>query len=158
MIQVVMFDLGGTLIDANRLPFPDVAEALTAIGRQHTKTCLVSDFIEGLSPDEAMTQYLAILETAGLRSFFEPVEERVTLSNHAGVGKPDALIFSKALERLRAAAVPFADCLLITEDARHIRTVSRVLKMKTLQFGADFTDWADAPSRISALAAEADTK
>ena len=151
MIQVIMFDLGGTLIDADYQAFPHAAEALGAINRRGTKSCLVSDYAMELSPAKAMKEYLAILDGAGLRSYFEPVRERVTLSNHAGVTKPDRRVFKKALARLGAASTPFPECLLITENAGHIQSVRGELKMQALQFGVDFSDWAEALSKIGAL-------
>jgi hypothetical protein len=50
MIRVVMFDLGGTLVDNDRRPFPHVTDALTAIAAFKTadgkllRSCLVSDY------------------------------------------------------------------------------------------------------------------
>jgi FMN phosphatase YigB (HAD superfamily) len=49
MIRVVIFDLGMTLIDGNRRPYPHVEDALRAIARLRTadgkplRSCLVSD-------------------------------------------------------------------------------------------------------------------
>src|SRR6266511_3395708 len=50
MIRVVMFDLGRTLVDETRRPFPHVEDALAAIAEFKTEdgkplqSCLVSDF------------------------------------------------------------------------------------------------------------------
>src|SRR5262249_19065641 len=50
MIRVVMFDLGGTLVDNDRRPFPHITDALTAIVAFKTadgkplRSCLVSDY------------------------------------------------------------------------------------------------------------------
>lgn len=150
MISVVMFDLGETLIGANGQPFAHVPEALTAIGKMNVKSCLVSDFDMHVSVAAAMTQYLKVLDKAGLRQFFEPVNQRVTLSNHAKASKPAAKVFKKALQRLGTASTPFADCLFITENAAHIEAARNELKMKGLQFGVDFTDWSEVPAKISA--------
>jgi FMN phosphatase YigB (HAD superfamily) len=151
MIKVVMFDLGQTLIDeASRQPFPHAVEALTAITKAHPapKTCLVSDFKMELTPAKAMKEYVAILEAAGLRSFFEPVQKRVTLSNHAGTLKPSRKIFEKALQRLGVPATPFKHCCFITENAAHIKAVREKLHMQAFQFGVDFTDWAEVPAML----------
>jgi hypothetical protein len=170
MIRVVMFDLGMTLVDAELHPFPHVTDALTAIADFKTgdgkplRSCLVSDFTMPTQPvtDAKIAalseEYLAILNRTGLRRFFEPVNERVTLSCHAGVTKPNAKIFKKALERL-AAMVPLQDCLLVTEDASHVDEARTTLKMKALQFRSaassqfDFDDWAEAPALIANLVA-----
>src|SRR2546423_14138334 len=121
MIKVVMFDLGQTLIDdVQQRPFPHVIDALKAINASSApKTCLVSDFNMDFTPARAMKEYLAVLDAAGLRKFFEPVQKRVTLSNHAAAVKPSRKIFKKALERLGLPATPFKDCCFITESAAH---------------------------------------
>jgi hypothetical protein len=158
-----MFDLGQTLIDGADQPFPHVKEALRAISGFTTergsalRSCLVSDFNMATPPVTAakvnglFNEYLSVLDGTGLRSFFEPVKKRVTLSTHAGVFKPDRRIFEKALQRLGASSVPLEDCLLITENADHVRKVRRQLRMKALQFQVDFDDWAEAPELIAHL-------
>jgi hypothetical protein len=142
-----------------------VKEALTAISElvaedgTPLRSCLVSDFTMPAPPVTAskittlFNQYLAILDGTGLRPFFEPVNQRITLSTHAGVGKPDRRIFEKALSRLGAPPVDFPDCLLITEDAGHIEKVRTQLHMQTLQFQVDFSDWSEAPELVADLAA-----
>ena len=170
MIKVVMFDLGGTLIDDARQPFPHVNDALTAIAEFKTtdgealRSCLVSDFTMPSAPVTAakitalFNEYLDILEETGLRSFFEPVGKRVTLSTQAGEVKPDRKIFEKALQRLGADA-ELEECLLITENAAHINKARTALHMQTLQFGSagagqpDFDDWAEAPALVAKLVA-----
>jgi hypothetical protein len=152
MIKVVMFDLGQTLIDdVQQRPFPHVIDALRAINaRSALKTCLVSDFKMDLTPARAMKEYLAILDAAGLRKFFEPVQKRVTLSNHAAALKPSRKIFEKALKRLGLPAIPFSDCCFITENPDHIKAAREELQMQAFQFGVDFQDWADVPKLLSA--------
>ena len=163
MLKVVMFDLGQTLIDDANRPFPHVREALTAISDftiesgTPLRSCLVSDFTMASPPATAakvtalFNQYLTILDGTGLRPFFEPVKKRVTLSTHAGVGKPARKIFEKALQRLRASTVSLEDCLLITENADHIQQVRTQLHMQALQFQVDFDDWVEAPALIAQL-------
>jgi FMN phosphatase YigB (HAD superfamily) len=165
MLRVVFFDLGNTLVDAARQPFPHVKQALTAISSlaaadgSPLRSCLVSDFTLAPPPVTAakvtalFNEYLAILDTTGLRPFFEPVDNRVTLSTHANALKPDRKIFDKALQRLGASAVPFDECLLITEEPAHIQAVRTKLHMHALQFKLDFDDWALAPGLIANLAA-----
>src|SRR5262245_8198152 len=130
MIKVVMFDLGMTLVDKHRHPFPHVEDALAAITSFKTgdgrplRSCLVSDFEMPEAPVTAarvnalFKKYLATLDGTGLRPFFEPVKKRVTLSSQAGVEKPDRKIFEKALQRL-GATVALEECLLITEAPAH---------------------------------------
>ena len=170
MIRVVMFDLGSTLVDNDVHPFAHVEDALTAISDFKTAdgkpllSCLVSDFTMPPAPVTdakvagLFNEYLAILDATGLRPFFEPVNERVTLSTQAGVKKPDRKIFETALQRL-GAGVGLEECLFITEDAVHIEKARDVLKMGTLQFRSggssqfDFDDWAEAPALIANLVA-----
>ena len=103
-----MFDLGLTLIDADRRPFPNAREALATIaglkaGGKPLRSCLISDFTMPTPPvtkakiNALFEEYLGVLGGAGLRSFFEPVAKRVTLSTHAGVNKPHRAIFETAL-------------------------------------------------------------
>jgi hypothetical protein len=110
--------------------------------------CLVSDFTmpQPRTPQAiaaAFQDYLAILDRVGLRAFFEPVDERVTLSTHAGVNKPDRRVFETALQRAKVSA-SIQEALFITEDAGHVRAC-RAMGMTALQFGADFHDWTSAP-------------
>jgi beta-phosphoglucomutase-like phosphatase (HAD superfamily) len=162
MFRVVMFDLGLTLVDSQYRPFAGVEEALTEISRLRTaegdplKSCLVSDFEMASPPMTKVTalfnEYLVILERSGLRRFFEPVDERVTLSTHAEALKPDRRIFDKALQRL-GMIVPLPNCLFITENSTHIERARNDLNMHVLQFGAGspfgFDDWREAPALIA---------
>ena len=164
MVRVVLLDLGGTLVGPEG-PFPHVEEALTALTEldgstgEPLLTALVSDFPAAEPPTPEGTQrrfaeYLALLDGFGLRSFFEPVERRVTLSTHAGVQKPDRRVYELALRRLGTDAT-LADCLVITEDAGHI-AACRALGMQTLRFGGDFDDWSQAPARVRTTVDPAD--
>ena len=166
MIKVLMFDLGDTLIDAQRRPFAQVREALAAIAQLKTaagkplRSCLVSDFPLAAPPATPtkvaarFAQYLAVLNETGLRPLFEPVTKRVTLSTHVGVMKPDRAVFEKALRRLGVAAT-LEECLLVTEDAGHVKAARGALHMQALRFrppgaaAGDFADWADAPALIA---------
>jgi hypothetical protein len=168
MIHVVMFDLGGTLVDQNRRPFPHAKSAVEAIsgfkaaGGKRLKTCLVSDFDLADPPatpakiKAIFVRYLAVLDETGLRPLFEPAAQRATLSTHAGVMKPDRKVFETALKRLKFGG-SLKECLLITEDAGHIAHARGALGMQALRFGGSgnggFSDWADAPALVAALAA-----
>src|SRR5262245_14997981 len=145
-VRVVMFDLGLTLIDENRRPFPFVEQALASIqgfvaGGRPVKTCLVSDFTMPAAPPtpakiKALFQEsLHLPEPAGLRPFFEPVQKRTTPSAHAGALKPDAKVFKKALQRLGSTA-PLSACLFITENAAHVDAARHQLGMRALLFRA----------------------
>lgn len=167
MIRAVMFDLGMTLVDAQRTPFPGVAPALQAISKLKTargralQFSLVSDFDMPASPvtaaaiREIFSRYLEILDGTGLRPHFEPVRRRVTLSTHAGVFKPDRRVFELAAKRLRLTNLTLGQCLLVTENPQHIAAARDGLDMAALQFAppgtapADFSHWNDAPDLVS---------
>jgi FMN phosphatase YigB (HAD superfamily) len=166
VVRVLLFDLGGTLVDAER-PLPHVTDALTALNEldgstgEPLQTALISDFPAGIPATQdgveaSFAEYLAILDRTGLRRFFEPVERRVTLSAHAGVRKPDRRVYELALARLGSDAT-LADCLVITEDGGHVEACRR-LGMLALQFGADFDDWVQAPELVRRLVDPADAE
>jgi hypothetical protein len=155
MISVLLLDLGDTLV-AKGSVLPHVPEALSAIAQFKTGTgkplrsALVSDY------DGPLEDYVKLLDGFGLRRFFEPVDERVTLSSIAGARKPERKIFEKALERLQSK-VPFSECLFITEDRGRV-AACRQFGMKALRFdsdgtGGDFADWSEGPLLIAHLIA-----
>ena len=157
MIKALLLDLGGTLMVDGEI-LPGVPQALRVIEEFKIEdggplvTCLVSDFEmpEPRTPeaiDAAFKAYLKILDGVDLTHFFEPVDERITLSTHAGVNKPARIVFEMALQRAKVDA-SLEEALFITEDASHV-AASRKLGMAALQFGVDFVDWADAPLLIA---------
>jgi FMN phosphatase YigB (HAD superfamily) len=160
MIKALLLDLGDTLYDtAAKKPFPGVEDALAklmalkAADQKPMVMCLVSDYTmpEPSTPEAiaaTFAEYLRVLDKTHLRGFFEPVDERVTLSTHAGVRKPGAEVFKTALKRAGIHCT-LRDTLFITENTEHIRVCRDELHMKTLQFGLDFTSWSDAPKLIS---------
>lgn len=164
-IRILMLDLGDTLVHEGAA-LPHAAEALevlakfTTAGGKPLAICLVSDYTLPAAPGEVQAdfkEYLTLLEGFGLRSYFEPVDKRVTLSTHAGVYKPDRRIFELAIKRLGLKA-KLSECLFITEEKTHIAAASD-LGMATLTFGTPkgFTDWAEGPllvaGKITGLAA-----
>jgi hypothetical protein len=162
MIRILMLDLGDTLIK-NDAVLPHVPEALEVLSKFETPSgatlvlSLVSDFTMPTPPstpqkvNAIFKEYVATLTQLHLKKFFEPVERRVTLSTHAGVFKPDPLIFKKALQRLRMR-LELTECMFITENAVHV-AACRKLRMTALHFApnGDFNDWSQAPLLITNL-------
>ncbi len=160
MIRALLLDLGDTLIDTHddNKPFAGVRDALGALQKLETENhaplvlCLVSDFTMPEPRTEAaiaaaFADYLEVLDQTGLRSFFEPVDGRVTLSTHVGFMKPDARVFEAALKRAKLDA-PITEAMFITENAGHV-AACRTLGMTALQFGVDFEAWSAAPALIA---------
>ena len=159
MIKALLLDLGDTLFDTvKKTLFPGVEDALRVLQTFETQdgkplfTGLVSNYTmpEPRTAEAIATlfaEYLQILDEIGLRSFFAPAEQRVTLSTTVGVRKPDKAIFEAALAR-GGIAGSLADVLFITEEADHI-AACRKLGMTALQFGLDFKAWSAAPLLIA---------
>lgn len=157
MIRVLMLDLGGTLVSENPLQvLPGVPQALAALNGLATASgaplavCLVSNY-RPTAEEVAATfqQYLGLLTNLGLTAYFQPVNQRVTLSTHTATWKPDRRVFELAVQRLGITA-SLDECLLITEDAGHI-AAARSYGMKALRFGVDFQDWTAAPAAVANL-------
>jgi len=167
VIRILMLDLGGTLIrETDLAPFPGVEKALAALALfvdaqgAPLERCLVSNYPAQLPvPAERLPatfqEFLALLPPA-IRTSFEPVERRITLSAHAGVAKPRPEVFAKAIERLGVSA-GLPECLFVTEQKAHVDRC-RELGMAALWFGgnttppapgSDFADWAEAPLLIA---------
>src|SRR3954470_9443089 len=139
-MKVILFDLGKTLTDQNKL-LPGALETLQAIKSvrdakgQVPALALVSDFTMPATPDQIpgiQQEYYAILEELGIRQFFEPVAQMVTLSTEVGVGKPDKKIFKTALEKV-GKNLKFLDAMFITEDKPHVLK-ARQFGMKAIHF------------------------
>jgi FMN phosphatase YigB (HAD superfamily) len=163
MIRVVMLDLGDTLTDGTQ-PLPFVLDCLDALSRFETSDgkllqyCLVSDyhlaspFTEG-AVAERFSEFLEVIERLGLRSSFEPVNQRITLSSHVNAFKPDPRVFTKALDRMGSDA-GFEDCLFITENRMHISACAE-MGMSTIPFGygaaqeGGFDSWPEGLILIS---------
>ncbi|MGY1617396.1 M20/M25/M40 family metallo-hydrolase [Geodermatophilus sp. SYSU D00691] len=130
---MVLFDLGGTLEEGDVLR-PGAVETLQAIadlrigGRRAVLLALLSDFTMSDDPDEVPAierEYYAILDGLGIRSFFEPVDRRVTLSTRVGVPKPAPAMFRAAVAKAEPA-LGFRDVLFVTENAEHVRAARRL--------------------------------
>jgi FMN phosphatase YigB (HAD superfamily) len=141
-MKVVLFDLGNTLEDQDAdVLLPGALETLQAIqamrapGGEAAALALVSGFDMPDNPDELLIirqRYFEILDKLGIRSFFEPVEERVRLSSEAGVFKPDEKIFRAAIEKIDES-LRFRDVVFITENKGHV-IAARHLGMSAIHF------------------------
>jgi FMN phosphatase YigB (HAD superfamily) len=124
-MTTVLFDLGDTLIDGAQHLLPGALELLTAASKMvdpagdTVELALVSDF------DDDPQEYYAILDDAGLASWFDPLPQRVTLSVEVGVYKPDAAIFRAAVDKI-SNGLPFDHAVFITENPQHV-LAARVL-------------------------------
>jgi FMN phosphatase YigB (HAD superfamily) len=139
-MKIVLFDLGKTLEDRGLL-LPGAHDTLQAIqamqgpGREVAVLALVSDFNMPTRPEQIPTlqqQYYEILDQLGIRSFFEPVAERVTLSTAVGVVKPDERIFRAVIAKINAGLC-FQDVIFITENRTHV-VAAHHLGMRALHF------------------------
>src|SRR5262245_15434317 len=118
MIRVIMID-GDTLFKDDRV-FPHAPQALEVLSRFETRgkplvVSLVSNYEMPSAPakiNEIFNKYVATLDELRLKEFFEPVEQRITLSTHAGVLIPDARFFRKAIQRLRLR-IELDECLFV---------------------------------------------
>lgn len=139
-MRVVLFDLGNTLEHRGAL-LPGALETLGGIrdtldpeGRPAV-LALASDFDMPASPDcvpEIRRQYFGIIERLGIRTFFEPVERRVTLSTEVGVFKPDRRVFQAVTAKL-GGGVTFGDIIFITENGAHV-AAARQLGLRAVHF------------------------
>jgi FMN phosphatase YigB (HAD superfamily) len=139
-MKVVLFDLGNTLEHQDDL-LPGARETLQAIQemRDHSGEAvalgLVSDFDMPDDPEQIpiiRQRYYEILEGLSIRSFFEPVANRVTLSSEVGVFKPDEKIFRAVIEKINED-LHFGDVIFITENRGHV-IEARHLGMRAIHF------------------------
>ena len=139
-MKVVLFDLGETLENQDVL-LPGARETLQAIQEMHDPSgeaaalALVSDFDMPDNPEQIPVirqRYYEILEGLGIRSFFEPVSERVTLSPEAGVFKPDEKIFRTVIKKFDEG-LHFGDVIFTTENRGHVIEACR-LGMRAIHF------------------------
>ena len=143
-MKMVLFDLGGTLedvVDGEAVLLPGARETLEAVRTMRDSDgeapilALVSDFGHiPATPAQILSsqkEYYKILENLGIRSFFEPVAQRVTLSTEVGKRKPAKIIFQAVIEKI--PGLHFADVMFITEDRSHVQA-ARGFGMQAIHF------------------------
>ena len=101
-------------------------------------------------------RYLAVLDRTGLRALFEPVERRVTLGAHAGVGNrtggSSRRPWRACARRPRSRSACSSPRTSTTSGPR-----APTLHMSALQFRSpgsatfDFDDWLQAPAMVAHL-------
>jgi len=130
--RVVLFDLGNTL-EVNDALLPGAKSALTQISNATDNNgtrfilALASDFTMPNSPQDIPSikrQYYKIIKNLDIISFFEPREERITLSTEVGVLKPSQKFFEVALAKIGKETL-FKDAIFITENRDHVQAVRR---------------------------------
>jgi hypothetical protein len=70
-------------------------------------------------------RHYKIWDDLGIRTFFEPLQERVTLSTEVGVFKPDEAIFRAVTSKVRPS-LEFDDVLFVTENLAHALAARRL--------------------------------
>jgi len=133
-MKIVFFDLGRTLEYDGEL-LPGAIETLEAIrGMRDARgkrpmLALISDyFLARRDPSripELQRQYYAELERLGLRSFFEPLPERVTLSTELGVRKPDERMFRTAIDRIEPG-LGYGEAMFTADTLEHVEAARRL--------------------------------
>lgn len=140
LAKVVLFDLGDTLEHEDSL-LPGAAETLATLADLRDQTgrrvvlALVSDFTMPSRPEELPSiqhEYVKILEKLGIRRYFEPIRERITLSSEVGVHKPDPAVFERVLAKL-GMGLTYRDLVFVTENREHVRA-ARALGMRGVHF------------------------
>lgn len=143
-MKMILFDLGETLkvVRGGRDELlPGASETLKAVAKMKDAQgkppvlALVSDFGPGAATPAqaaaARAEYLEILDALGIRRFFEPVEERVTISAEVGATKPSRKIFQRVLDKV--PGLRFKDVLFVTEELTHVEA-ARKLQMSAVHF------------------------
>ena len=139
-MRVVIFDLGDTL-EYNDVLLPGAQDMLTRVRElrddddKSPALCVLSNYFMPTDADplEAIQgRYYALLDTLGIRSFFEPVTERVTLSSEVGVEKPAREIFERAVAKVDPQ-LELRHTIFITENPEHI-AAARQFGMMAIHF------------------------
>jgi FMN phosphatase YigB (HAD superfamily) len=132
-VKLVLFDLGDTL-ESDGVLLPGALETLEAIaslrtdGERSAVLGLLSDFHMPAAPSEVgpiQQQYYALLDRLGIRHFFEPVAQGVTLSTEVGVFKPEEAVFRAAASKVDPA-LAFDHVLFVTENRGHVLAARRL--------------------------------
>jgi len=157
MIRLLLFQFENTLVDSGGRVFPHVTDALKTMKNFETGTgntlgmWLVSLSVpQAIGAGEALDQLISRLEAAGLRSFFEPVSQRVAI-----LGQADTRTLEICISRA-GGGMTTDECLFFTED-RNAAGVAESLGMRALFFDnsgrapADFTDWSEAGLLVANL-------
>ena len=127
-MRLVLFDLGHTL-EIDGVLRPGALELLQGIadlrvgGRPAAVLGLLSDVDVPAHPEEVpgiRERYHALLQHLGIRHFFEPLADRVTLSAEVGVSKPAPAVFRAAVAKAEPG-LTFGEVLFVTEDRGHAR-------------------------------------
>jgi FMN phosphatase YigB (HAD superfamily) len=165
-MKMILFDLGQTLEDRDVL-LPGARKTLQAIQAMRDSNgeavvmALVSDFDMPDRPEQIPVirqQYYDILDSLSIRSFFEPVSERVTLSTEVGVFKPDEKIFRAVVNKIDEG-LSFQSVIFITENLAHVEA-ARNLGMMAIHFkglgqtGGDINRLVDLIPIVQAFYAE----
>ena len=138
-IHVVFFDLGETLVTAQRAWLPGAKAMLASLKAQGFRLGIISN-TSGLADRTAI---LGILPVDFDLAVFEPA--LVLFSSEVGVEKPHRQIFEKAVA---AASVPSAQCLFCTEEA--VSTlVAQAVGLRSLRIVTRSTDLARLDSYLS---------
>lgn len=126
-VKLVLFDLGNTL-ESGGVLLPGALETLQAVASLHVdgqptpELGLLSDFHMPRQPQDVATiqqEYYDLLDDLGIREFFEPVAQHVTLSTEVGVFKPEPAVFRAAASKI-SPDLDFKDVLFITENRNHV--------------------------------------
>jgi|SRR5215208_68131 len=151
MKKVVLFDLGNTLeikIDGHSALREHAIETLKEIQNmrdindQQLVLGLASDFFPASNKEELKQrrlEYYNILEQLQIKSFFEPVDENVTLSSEVPETKSENLekFVQKVIKKIgNNNNISFNDIIFITEFKPHIDSANN-LGMKTIFLNLD---------------------
>jgi FMN phosphatase YigB (HAD superfamily) len=143
-MRVVLFDLGGTLINENTQEIlPDAINTLSGIKNiiDSNGDPLILGLISNygnihMSNEEKIVnrnQYYNLLNKVHITQFFEPLDQKVTLSSEIGVEKPDERIFRAAIDKIQRE-LPYEQVFFITENHHHIKAVDS-FGMIGIQYG-----------------------
>jgi FMN phosphatase YigB (HAD superfamily) len=139
-MKVVLFDLGKTLEDRDIL-LSGARETLQAVQAMRDSNgeaaalALVSDFDMPDNPEQVpfiQQRYYELLDKLSIRSFFEPVADRVTLSTEVGAFKPHEKIFRAVIEKIDEG-LGFRDVIFVTENQEHVLE-ARLLGIRGVHF------------------------